>query len=148
MSERTDTIGAELLALKNEDGIINPRAAVDWARQHTRSQLHAQLEWDDSVAGERWRLWQIRSLISVHIVDADGGRRFVSLTIDRKHDGSNGYRSMEDVVARPDLREVMLKDALAELERLQGRYKKLSELEPVWSQADKVRARRRVKSAA
>ena len=43
----------------------------------------------------------------------------MSLSIDRKHDGSNGYRPLADVVARPDLREIMLADALAELDRVQ-----------------------------
>jgi len=148
MSDRTDGIAAELLLLKNEDGIINPSAAVEWARRHKKSRLHANLEWDDGVAAERYRVWQVRALISVHVVDADGGRRFVSLTIDRKHDGSNGYRSLEDVVARPDLREVMLADALAELERIQTRYKRLTELEPVWAKAEAVRSRRRVKAVA
>jgi len=148
MSDRTDGIGAELLKLKNEDGIINPAAAVKWARRNTKSHLHAALEWDDDVAAERYRVWQVRALISVHIVDADGGRRFVSLSIDRKHDGSNGYRSLDDIVARQDLREIMLSDALADLERIQERYKKLTELEPVWQQADTVRERRRKPRAA
>lgn len=148
MSERTDGISVELLKLKNEDGIINPAKAVDWARKHTKSQLHASLEWDDGVAAERYRVWQVRALISVHIIDAEGGRRFVSLSIDRKHDGSNGYRSLEDIVARPDLREIMLKDALSELERIQMRYNKLTELAPVWAQADAVRQSGRRKRAA
>jgi hypothetical protein len=148
MSDRTDGIASELLKLKNEDGIINPAKVVDWARRNTKSHLHANLEWDDGVAAARYRVWQVRALISVHITDAEGGRRFVSLSIDRKHDGSNGYRSLEDVVARPDLREIMLKDALAELERMQERYKKLTELEPVWQQAEVVRTRRGRKAAA
>jgi hypothetical protein len=147
MSDRTDSISAELLKLKNKDGIINPAKAVEWARENTKSHLHANLEWDDTVAGERWRVSQVRQLIAVHIVDAEGGRRFVSLSIDRKHDGSNGYRSLEDVVGRPDLREIMLKDALADLERVQERYKKLTELQTVWEAAATVRERRRPKAA-
>lgn len=148
MSDRTNAIADELLKLKNKNGIINPTEAVAWARKNPGSQLHGSLEWDDGVAGERWRVWQIRQLISVHIVDAEGGRRFVSLSIDRRHDGSNGYRSLEDIVARPDLREIMLKDALSELERIQERYKKLSELAPVWEQADQVRQRQPRRKAA
>lgn len=148
MSERTDSVAAELLRLKNEDGIISPSAAVTWARKHTKSHLHASLEWDDEVAGERYRVWQVRALIAVHIVDAEGGRRFVSLSVDRKHDGSNGYRELGDVVARPDLREIMLSDALSELERIQARYNKLTELAPVWEQADAVRQGGRRKRAA
>jgi len=39
-------------------------------------------------------------------------------------------------------------DALAELERIQTRYKKLTELQPVWERAEQVRSRRRVSKAA
>jgi hypothetical protein len=148
MSDRTDKLGDELLALKNESGIINPAEAVRWARVNTDSRLHAQLEWDDAVGAERYRVWQVRTLISVHVVDPDGGRRFVSLSIDRKHDGSNGYRSLDDVVARPDLREIMLRDALLDLERIQERYKKLTELQPVWEAAEQTRQKRSRKAAA
>jgi len=148
MSDRTDNIGVELLNLKNEDGIINPSKAVEWARANKKSHLHASLEWDDTIAGERWRVSQVRQLIAVHIVDAEGGRRFVSLSIDRKHDGSNGYRELGDVIGRPDLREVMLRDALADLERVQARYSKLTELQPVWDAADQTRAKRASRKAA
>jgi hypothetical protein len=148
MSDRTDGVAAELLKLKTVDGIINPSAAVEWARKNKKSLLHRSLEWDDGIAAERYRIWQVRALISVHIVDAEGSRRFVSLSIDRKHDGSNGYRSLEDIVARPDLREIMLADALADLERIQARYTKLTELAPVWEGAAQVRERRTRKSAA
>jgi len=148
MSDRTDHISKELLALKNDNGVINPAEAVKWAKANPESHLHGSLEWDDAIAGERWRVSQVRQLIAIHIVDADGGRRFVSLSIDRKHDGSNGYRSLEDVVGRSDLREIMLKDALADLERMQARYAKLSELAPVWEKADEVRAKRSRKAAA
>jgi hypothetical protein len=148
MSDRTDGIATELLKLKNGNGVINPAKAVEWAAKNTKSHLHAALEWDNTVAGERWRISQVRQLIAVHIVDAEGGRRFVSLSVDRKHDGSNGYRELGDVIGRSDLREIMLKDALAELERVQDRYKKLSELQPVWDAAEQARARRRPAKAA
>ena len=148
MSDRTNAIADELLALKSETGVINPAAAVAWARENKKSTLHANLEWDDGIAGERWRVSQVRQLIAIHIVDAEGGRRFVSLSIDRRHDGSNGYRELGDVIGQPNLREIMLKDALADLERMQERYKKLSELEPVWQQAEAVRKTRSRKAAA
>ena len=151
MSERTEGLAKELLKLKNESGVINPAQAVAWARSHKKSRLHAALDWDDTIAAERWRISQVRMLVAVHIVDQEGGRRFISLSIDRKHDGSNGYRSLDDITARPDLREIMLRDALAELDRVQGRYKKLTELQPVWEAADLARqkqeARRKQKQA-
>jgi hypothetical protein len=148
MSDRTDSIAAELLALRNGNGVINPAEAVAWAKRNPKSRLHETLEWDDDIAGERWRVWQVRQMISIHIVDADGGRRFVSLSIDRKHDGSNGYRPLDEVMGRPDLREIMMTDALHDLERVQHRYQKLTELQEVWAAADKARARRKTKAAA
>ena len=148
MSDRTNAIADELLKLKNSAGVINPAEAVKWAKANPESHLHGSLEWDDTIAGERWRVSQVRQLIAIHIVDADGGRRFVSLSIDRRHDGSNGYRSLEDVVGRPDLREIMLRDALADLERVQARYSKLTELQPVWDAADQTRAKRASRKAA
>jgi hypothetical protein len=148
MSERTESIATELLALRNGNGVINPAEAVSWAKTHRKSSLHGALEWDDEIAGEKWRIWQVRQMISVYIVDADGGRRFVSLSIDRKHDGSNGYRPLSEVMERPDLREVMMNDALHDLERVQERYKKLTDLNEVWAAAEKLRARRRTKTAA
>lgn len=145
MSDRLDTLTDELLALRNTKGLINPAEAVHWARRNRKSRLHAHLTWDDEVAGERYRIWQIRELISVHIVDNDGGRRFVSLSVDR---GSGGYRTVEQVMGRVDLREIMVADALADLERMQRRYEKLPELQAVWAAAETVKAQRRKPKAA
>jgi len=147
MSERSETIGEELLALRSDDGRINPADAVVWAKRHTKSRLHSALEWDDAIAGERYRIWQVRALISTYVLDVGtGDRKFVSLSIDRQ---SGGYRPLAEVIATPDLREVMVSDALAELERVQKRYERVTELQAVWTEADKVRAaRRRTKAAA
>jgi hypothetical protein len=145
---RDNTLAQELLALKNDNGLINPSDAVTWARRNHNSRLHHALEWDDDVAGEKWRIAQVRQLIAINIVDAEGMRGTVSLSIDRRNDGNNGYRPMDDVIAREDLRSIMMADALAELERVQARYAKLTELQEVWEAADKVRTRKRGRKAA
>ena len=148
MSERLDTIGAELLALRTEQGVINPSEAVQWARVNPESRLHGALTWDDEAAAERFRIWQVRSLISLHIVDADGGRKFVSLSIDRSGGHSGGYRPISEVMGDEALRDVMLKDAMAELERVQKRFEKLKELAGVWDEIHKVKRRRSVRKVA
>jgi hypothetical protein len=137
MSERTDTIVEELLALRKGNGVINASEVVTWARANKKSQVHASLTWDDKVAGERYRIWQVRALISLHIRDTEGGRRFVSLSIDRP---VGGYRELSSVMSSDELRAVMLEDALADLERVQKRYEKLQELAGVWGEAAKVAA--------
>lgn len=138
VSERTDSLADELLALKNDSGKIVPSEVVQWARKHKRSRLYAELDWDDSSAAEKHRVWQVRSLIAVHITEPEGPRRFISLSIDRR-DG--GYRPLSDVMARQDLRAVMLQDALDELERVQKRYDRLVELEPIRTATAAVRRR-------
>jgi hypothetical protein len=145
MSDRLDSLTDELTALRNANGLINPVEAVNWARRNRKSKLHAHLTWDDGIAGERYRVWQIRELISVHIVDNEGGRRFVSLSVDR---GTGGYRPIGEIIGRVDLREIMVADALADLERMQRRYEKLTELQTIWAAADEVKAQRKRPKAA
>lgn len=130
MSQRTKAVTAELEALKDKNGMINAVAAVKWARRHRNSALHAFLEWDDAVAAEKHRVDQIRGFIQIHISDPLGFRRYVSLSIDRQAGG--GYRPVNEVLSRQDLRSVMLDDAIDDLSRLQRLYVSLRELQPVW----------------
>jgi hypothetical protein len=114
---------------------------VNWARSNPGSALHRSLEWDDGVAAENWRIWQVRRLIALHIVYADDSRAMVSLSIDRSGDG--GYRSMEDVLPVQRLRDCMLDDALRDLNRLKLKYEKLEELAQVWAAAAAASAKRK-----
>lgn len=132
------TIRAELLALKDKNGLIVPERAIAWAKKNRNSKLHGALEWDDSKAGHAYRLWQIRHLVSIHVVTVEGRREVVSLSIDRPSPGG-GYRALGDVLPRPDLREVLLSDALADLDRVQLKYEDLRELSKVWAEKDKVK---------
>jgi hypothetical protein len=141
------SIRDELLAIQasNNEGLLHAREVVEWARRHTKSALHAAIEWDDKTAADEFRLWQVRRLVHLHIVTEGGAPMMVSLSIDRTKGG--GYRNTDDVARVPNLRDVMLADALAELDRVQGKYARVTELAQVWAEADKVRATRRRKAA-
>jgi hypothetical protein len=134
---------SELLAIRaaDADGMLRPKVALDWARGNPNSALHAALEWDDETAAEAHRLDQIRRLISIHVVTADGDPLLVSLSLDRVHGG--GYRAIDDVIASRNLSAIMLADALAELERVQARYSHVQELTAVWEEVRGARRRRR-----
>lgn len=136
------TIRDELLALKRRDGMIVAEDGIEWARKHPNSDLYRSLQWDDAKAAHEHRLWQVRRLIAIHIVSDEGGRQVVSLSIDRTKE-RGGYRDLDDVLPRRDLREVLLQDALAELERVQAKYNRLQELSEVWAAKDQVKKRRR-----
>lgn len=141
------SIRDELLALKRDDGLILASAAEEWARTHPESALHKSLQWDDAIAGHEYRLMQVRRLISIHIVSEAGERQVVSLSIDRTKP-AGGYRDLDDVLPQPDLRDVLLQDALAELERVQAKYSRLQELNEVWAAKDRVKQGRRRQSKA
>jgi hypothetical protein len=138
-SDLKSTIREELLALQtaSPDHILYPRNALEWARANRQSALFNALEWSNREAAEKWRLQQVRQLISLHITFADGTPQVISLSIDRTSGG--GYRSVADVMKIPDLRKIALMDALRDLERVRLKYQHLEELARIWEELDGVR---------
>jgi hypothetical protein len=141
------TIKDELLDLQKRHKILRPETAVEWARVHPQSALHASLEWDDSAAANEFRIWQIRRLIAVHIISETGVRQMVSLTIDRSNAGG-GYRALDDVLASQTMQEVLLADALAELERVRAKYESLVELASIWAEVNRAKTKQAKRSGS
>ena len=132
-------ITAELkrIAAKHK-GRLLPRVVVDEARNEA-SPLHNSFEWNDSIAGEQWRIEQARRLIQVSVIVLDGHnepvRAFVSLTTDRKDGG--GYLLVQNVLSNKKRREQMLRDAAAELEFFTAKFNTIQELAEVNAAAKK-----------
>lgn len=128
-------------------GLLKVETVHDWAVSHPKSALHKELLWDDQKAGLQYRFWQIRQLIAVHVRHEKRPelRKFISLSKDRTNGNGGGYRNIDDVIRSESLREVLLADALQELERVQAKYDMLSELTPVWREVSTVRSRTRRK---
>jgi hypothetical protein len=125
---------------KTNRGILRPEDIVEAARP-ARSPLHECFEWDDSKAGQEFRLWQARHMIRVCVMLVDGEtepiRAYVSMMGDRAEEGG-GYRHMVDVMSDDDSRLRMLAEALNELKGFQRKYRRIRELAPVFEAADKV----------
>lgn len=136
------SIKSELLQIQNanKNQVLFPLNVVKWAKSHPKSALHSRLEWDDEKAGHEHRLWQVRQLIKIYVVLEDGSPQIVSLSFDRKGDG--GYRSVSDVLTNRQLSEIMLQDALADLQRVEARYQHVRELTSVWTEVKRVRAKK------
>lgn len=141
------SIKAEILAIKasSPDGMFHVESGHDWAVAHPESDLHRALEWNDATAGYQWRLSQIRQLVRLHVVNDDGAPQLVSLSFDRSKAG--GYRDLSDVLGDRTLTDVLLRDALDDLERVRKKYETVTELARVWEAAavvqTKSRSRRR-----
>jgi hypothetical protein len=132
------SIRAELLALVDDEGLLQPPVVHDWARTHPKSDLHARLDWDDAAAGYQYRLTQIRQLITITVRTADHKPQMISLSIDRADPGG-GYRQIAVVMQNRKLRQVALHDALSALEHLQFRYGDLAELAPIWQHVHQLK---------
>lgn len=141
----SDKIRTELLAIQaaSKDKILHAARVVAWARRNQKSALHRQFEWNNSKAADEFRLWQARRLIQINIIMDDGTPQIVSLSFDRTKGG--GYRSVSDVLSSRDLSEIMLRDALAELQRVQARFQRVRELTNVWTAVKRVRQKHATK---
>lgn len=117
-----------LLGLRRDDGTLRPLDIVEAARTDDHP-LHGEFEWDNSVAGQKYRLHQAEQLIRTVVVkvkeDSEPIRMFVSLREDREQ--GTGYRTVVDVLTDDDKTAQLLnetrKDAAVLLKKLAGLQK-------------------------
>ena len=137
-------------SLRENNGLINPEMLVR-ASKPKNAPTHDDFEWDDSVAGHEFRIWQARKLIAVYVTIIDNGkagistRAYVSLSNERGSGG--GYRAIIEVLNNSQFRERMFEDALAELQAFRRKYGALKELYEIFEATDNLK-RRRQKVAA
>lgn len=133
----------ETLASINErsGGRMPPTAVVDAARDEANP-LHPHFDWDNEVAGEKWRIEQARSLIrSIVAIEDDDDRpapAFVSI-----NDNGTAYRAIGEVRSSADLQAKLLAAADRDLQAFQTRYRALKDVCAAVEKARDVVRRRR-----
>ena len=128
----------EKVRTKN-NGNITPAEVVKVSKPK-RSPLHNEFEWDDSVAGEQYRLDQARYIIrSIEVVreelPAVQSRAFEATVIATQTEGEKPksvYRRTEDILADPIARSDLLASFVRDVLVLRKRYAALSELTIMW----------------
>lgn len=120
-------IGEELQRIESQHGLIDPHVVLDASRSDD-APLHDHFEWDDAVAGEKWRLEQSRALIrSVEIIHETTETRvpaFVNVS------SVGGYVSAATVQNRPDLYHEALREYRSRIAAAATQLEKLEELAP------------------
>lgn len=108
---------------------ITPQNVLDLARNEN-SVIHDDFEWDDKIAGEKYRLHQARRMIQSFVIETEENEkvptRVLQITAEQ-----NVYKPVTFFVEREDEYKALLNRALSELESFQRRYKRLAELENV-----------------
>jgi len=132
---------AELERIRQErSGILKPDHVVAEATD-PGNPLHDKFEWDDAVAGHKYRLDQARKLIKAFVVLYPGVDQpvpcYVNLRKDRGTD-EQGYRKIEDVFSNEFLLESLMEDAMNDLRSFEKKYEMLKALAPVFEAARSV----------
>jgi hypothetical protein len=131
---------------KATTGRCNARTFLNAARDKS-NYLHRHLEWNDKIAGDKYRLEQIREL--VRCIDIVGEREgeppvmpaFFSL-IER---AGRGYRTAEEVLSSVDLQAIALKQAENDFLAYERRLQQFTDICAAIRTAREMIAERRAK---
>lgn len=113
---------------------VTPENIVELAKDE-KSVIHNDFEWNDTVAGAKYRLLQAREMI----------RNFVFETVEEEKQPvralqittvTNVYKPVEFFLKNEDEYQSLLKRALSELQAFKARYSSLAELEDVFKAID------------
>ena len=115
---------------------VTPANVLEKAR-NKKTELHKCFEWDDSVAGEKYRLIQARQIIQHFVIvppdDEEDTPKVRSYQITTE---CTKYEPTRMFLQNPDEYKELLKRAKAELAAFRQRYKMLSELENIFAEID------------
>ena len=115
---------------------ITPEQILEKARD-VNSELHKCFEWNDSIAAEKYRLQQARSIILnlVYVPKKDDERlvRCFELTTERKT-----YQPTHMFLKQEDEYQALLKRAYEEFRALKKKYAMLTELEKVFEEIEQL----------
>lgn len=120
-----------LQSLYDSYGSLTPKMVVEEARP-TSHPLHTHFEWDDSIAGEKYREHQASELIrSVKIKyvrrdkeQTEDVRLFVSV---RDPEGGYAYHPVDVIAEDPLLSQIVLRDIEREWVQLRNKYGHIKE---------------------
>lgn len=117
--------------IEAETGRCTPEDLLNSAR-NPESPLYKEFEWDDTVAAEKYRIWQSAQLIRhIRIIQSDDAqerqeyreRAFVSVP------GREGaYVSMDTALHREEYRRHLLEQAKREVKCFIAKYRRIEEL--------------------
>jgi len=109
---------------------LTPKIVVEEARP-PESPLHSRFEWDDTIAGEKFRQVQaaelIRSLKVVSGRDEEGNKTVREWLSVERPDRPRSYEPLGEVLADPFTFQMVLQEMERDMASLQRRYGSLKE---------------------
>lgn len=134
-----DVIGNEIQSIGNQ---FTTKDIVDKARDKN-TQLHKLFEWNNKIAGEKYRAIQagdiIRNLVVVKVNTESGTSEKTNIRVfvsDNRRNG--GYKPITVVLRQQDEYERLLEQAYKELQAFKDKYENLSELSEIFDLIDVI----------
>ncbi len=121
--------GEELERIYQARGEMTAPTIVDESRPEI-APLHPCFEWDDPVAAEKWREHQARKIVNCIVVKTET-MKHEAVQVRAFVNANKSYHPLEVVLQSKDMTAEMIKDALADMEAFQTKYRVLSQLSPV-----------------
>ena len=107
---------------------ISKENVLDYARKNTNSELYKCFEWDDKIAGEKYRLRQasnIISSISFEIEEEPLKKQKVYVSITSSDNKTKEFKNIKDVLDNDDDYSKLLQKAKDDLEKCKRNYETL-----------------------
>lgn len=147
-SSTAQQVGEIIEGIMTQKGYVKPSDIIEVAKDPDNL-LHKYFEWDNGVAGNKWRESQARRLlatISIEVISPQrDGTVMSTKAFANIKDGevnefgkNNRYVFIEEVFSKENYKQQMVDSALREIKYWRDRYKEFSQFTPIVKAIDKV----------
>lgn len=126
-------IGKELEQINDISELTN-KEVLEYAESHRNSELASCFEWDDSIAGKKFRLQQASNILcSISIVIDDSKEPIektrVYVSTRKKDDEKRTFKKLVDVLEDDEEYKALVEKARNELNNCQDKYRNIVRLQ-------------------
>lgn len=120
-------VGEELEVLEKMTEISN-KSVLEFAKKNKKSELNKCFEWDDKIAGEKYRLYQASTLISSisFVIEEEPVKKqkiYFSIKSDEKE--TRKFKNIKDILEDDEDYKALIQKAKNELETCTNNYESL-----------------------
>lgn len=136
-----ETVGKEFEKIEKENGKVTSELLVKKAEPKD-SPLHDLFEWDNAIAGAKYRLSQATNIIINLAVEVEKEQKPKKIRAyynvsDTERKGK--FINAETAFANPDTKDIILRRAYREMQSFMQKYENLTEFAPVFSAIESIR---------
>lgn len=121
-------VGEELELIENSQVEVTNRNVLEFAKTNKNSELYKCFEWDDKIAGEKYRLNQasnIISSISFIIEEEPIKKQKIYFSIKSEEKEARKFKNIKDILEDDKEYQALLSKAKTELENCKNNYEDL-----------------------